>query len=176
MTQPITPAKILGRSAGTLIVAAVILLYPTLECRSQSREISNALSELQSKRISITELDWELLNLNISRAYEKHDDYSAQRVFFDSRRQRFKTSFYVPPHSPVLRLTSRDQIEQFQVEMNGLALLLATTLDLPEGGASKIALYIEADFVTYESPDFMVIGRYLDGKIQLVHEKRKPPK
>ena len=172
MIQPIASAKILAPYIGTVMLVAVILLQ-TVECRSQSREISNVLSELQSKRISVTELDWELLNLNIMRAYEKHDDYSARPIVFDSRRQRFKTSFYVAPGSAVLGLTAKSQIEQFQVEMNGVALLLATTLDLPENIANRIDLFIEADFVTYEPAGFFVIARYRDGKIQLVHEKSK---
>lgn len=172
MIQPIACEKLLAHYIGMMMLVAVILLQ-AVECRSQSREISNALSELQSKRISVTELDWELLNLNVVRAYEKHDDYSARPLVFDSRRQRFKTSFYVAPSSAVLGLTAKNQIEQFQVEMNGVALLLGTTLELPENIANRINLFIEADFVTYEPDGFFVIARYRDGKIHLIHEKAK---
>jgi hypothetical protein len=113
MIQPIACEKLLTRCIGMMMLVAVILLV-AVESRSQSREISNALSELQSKRISVTELDWELLGLKIVRAYEKHEDYSARPIVFDSGRQRFKTSFYVAPGSTVLGLTAKNQIEQWR--------------------------------------------------------------
>ncbi len=148
-----------------LLPVIFLSFFLPLECRSQSPEISNTLSTLHRKQISISDLDWQLINLNVSRAYEKNDDYSAQPVVYDNRRQRFTTRFFVPANSPVLRLTSRDQIEKFEVEMNGLRLLLITTLGLSDSFFAKIGMYIEADFVTYEPPDFVVIGRFRDGKI-----------
>jgi hypothetical protein len=113
------------------------------------------------------------LDLNVRRAYEKHDDYTPQPVVYNRRLQRFKTGFYVPPNSSVLTMSARAQIEQFQVEMNGLAYLLATTLELPDNVGPKIALYIDADFTTIEGGDWVVVAKYRDGKIQLVHEKLK---
>jgi hypothetical protein len=159
-----------------LMPVMMFSLFLTLECRSQSPGISNTLSTLQQKQISISELDWQLINLNVRRAYEKNEDDSAQPVVYNDRRQRFTTGFFVPTNSSVLRLTSKDQIERFEVEMNGLRLLLIRTLGLSDSFFEKLGMYIEADFVTYESPDFVVIGRYRDGKIQLVHEKLKSSK
>ena len=174
MNQTKSPPKTFALSVGTVIAAAVILLQTSVDCRSQSREISSILSPLQSKQISVSELDWDLLDLNIRRAYLKHDDYAPQPVVYNRRLQRFKTGFYVPPNSAVLTQPAKDQIFQFQVEMNGVALLLATTLDLPENVGPKIALYIDADFTTIEGGDWVLIAKYRDGKIQLVHEKVKP--
>jgi len=161
----------LVRFVGPVMAAAVILLNTSVECRSQSPEISSVLSQRQSKQTSLSELDWDLLDLNIRRAYEKHDDYSAQPVVYNRHQQRFRTGFYVSPNSAVLKLTARAQIEQFQVEMKGLALLLAKTLDLPEKLERKIDLYIEAEFTTIEDGEWVVVARYRDGKMQLVHEK-----
>jgi hypothetical protein len=114
------------------------------------------------------------LDVNIIRAYEKHDDYTPQPVAYNRRLQRFKTGFFVPPNSAVLTQPAKNQIEEFQVEMNGVALLLATTLELPESVGPKIALYIDADFTTIEGGDWVLIAKYRDGKIQLVHERLKP--
>jgi hypothetical protein len=166
--------RMLALSVGTIIAAGIILFHTAAESRAQSREISNTLSQLQSKQISISELDWRLLELNVTRAYEKHDDYTPQPISYNRRLQRFKTGFYVPPNSAVLRLSARTQIEQFQIEMNGLVLLLATTLDLPQSIGAKIALYVDADFTTMEDGDWVVVARYREGKVQLVHEKLKP--
>src|SRR3989442_23686 len=174
MNQINRSPKTLALSVGTIMAAAVILFHATTECRSQSREINMALSQLQSKQISISELDWNLLDLNIRRAYEKHDDYTPQPVEYNRRLQRFRTSFYVPPNSGVLTMPARDQIEQFQVEMNGVAFMLGKSLDLPDNIRPKIRLYIDADFTTIEGGDWVVIAKYRDGKIQLVHEKLKP--
>src|SRR5947208_12914782 len=100
MTMPINqethPSKTFARTIGTIMATAVIL-SATIECRSQSREINTALSQLQSKQISVSELDWSLLNLNVRRAYEKHDEYTPQPVVYNRRLQRFKTEFWVEP-------------------------------------------------------------------------------
>ena len=146
------------RFALRLVPLVILSFCPTLECRTQSAGIRNAISSSQSRHISINELDWQLINLNVRRAYEEHDDYSAEPVAYGDRRQPFTTSFYVPANSPVLGSTARSQIEQFEVEMNGLRLLLTKILGLSDSLADKIGLYIDADFVTYESPDFVVIG------------------
>src|SRR5438876_9050889 len=95
-------------------------------------------------------------------------------VVYNRRLQRFKTEFWVEPTSGVLTMSARDQIETFQVEMNGLVYQLATTLDLPKNIGPKIASYIDADFTTIEGGDWVVVAKYRDGKIQLVHERLKP--
>ena len=122
----------------------------------------------------ISEFEWQLINLNVRRAYLKHEDYSATPVTYDNRRQRFTTGFFLPANSSLLRSTARTQMEAFEVEINGLRLELVTMLGLSDSFAAKISPYIEADFVTYEAPDFFVIGRFRDLKIQLVHERLKP--
>jgi len=112
------------------------------------------------------------MQVNISRAYDRHDDFSANVVTYNSSLQRFTTLFYVPKDSTVLRMPGKEQAEHFQVQMNFLAGLLATNLGLPKNVNTKIALYIEADFTTFDG-DWWIIGKYRDGKMQLVHEKTK---
>jgi hypothetical protein len=81
------------------------------------------------------------------------------------------------PFSEFLRIGSKVGAGHYVIVgwhgWHGAALLLGTTLDLPENVANRINLFIEADFVTYESDGFFVIARYRDGQIHLVHEKSK---
>ena len=170
--QLIGLARTIFRFALT-VAPSVLLLYPTLECRTQSLGIPSAISSLQAKQITITELEWQLMNLNVRRAYEKHDDYSAAPIVYENRLQRFSTRFLVPANSSLLRSTARTQMDAFEVEINGLRLELIAMLGLSDSFFDKIAAYIEADFVTYEAPNFFVIGRFRESKIQLVREKLK---
>src|ERR1700682_2935462 len=101
--QLIGTARTVSRFALRLAPFVILLFCPTLECRSQSAGIRSAISSLQSKQIPISELEWQLINVNVRRAYEKHEDYSAAPVTYDKRRQRFKTRFFVPANSSLLR-------------------------------------------------------------------------
>jgi hypothetical protein len=157
-----------------LSLYAISVVSP--QANPQSTNLRSTLSTLQSTRQEVNALQWRLTELNIQRAYDDEDGFSEKSpVKYERNRQRFTTYFLVPSGSHLLRATSREQLEEFDNRINGLCLELIGALDLPTTSFSEVRNIIEADFITPEREGLFVIGRFRDGKIQLVREKIRLP-
>ena len=133
---------------------------------------------LNTSIYSLTLLERELLDLNISRAYEFNKDLQRSRLYWDPKINKFKTHYYLPPNSILLKIPSKEQIEHFKVEINGLRLSLISILKLLEQKGNfwlKTGRILDVEFIATESNRINVISRFRDGQIQLVNEKKDLP-
>jgi len=167
----------------TVAIICVLIASPLLVYGQTKVSLIEIIAQLNAKSYSMTALDKALMDFNISMAYGSDANCKGSPIVWNPITKKLMTYYYLPPNSPYLRLSSKEQYAQFEIMINGIRITLVPALGIPfiVGGVktgelfSEIGKLLEVQFTTNEGNQLYVIAKFKDGKLQLVREKMNVP-
>ncbi|MBU4233143.1 MAG: hypothetical protein KKD99_09455 [Proteobacteria bacterium] len=165
-----------------LAVAYVVAAIPFFAHGQTKGALVGIIEQLNATAYRMTALDKALMDFNIQHAYSFDANIKGSPIIWNHIISKFQTNYYIPPNSALLKISSKDQLIQFESNINGIRITLAqalTGVPIIGGGVkagelfSEMGKILEVQFATNEGNQFYIIAMFKDGKLQLVREKMK---
>jgi len=172
------PKMKITAAAVVMLAVVFVLTASSLLVHGQTKgSLGGIIAKLNATPYRMTAFDKALLDFNISEAFSFDPDIKGAPIIWNPMREKFRTHFFIPSRSAYLKMSSKEQYEQFEAKINGIRIGLIQSLGFSPGEFySEIGKILEVEFVTNEGNQFYIIGRFKDGKMQLVREKQNMPK
>jgi len=157
-------------------ILCAFILHTTLAYGQAPSTLEELFTKLNSLTYPLTAFEKALLDLNINRSYSYDESMQRSSISWDPTRAKLQTHYYVPGNSSFLKMSSKKQLERFEVEVNGIRLNILSVFGVLDRDGEfwpETGRILEVELKTMEGNQLYTIGRFINGQAVLVHEKFK---